>query len=476
MTTRNIETDYLIVGAGAAGMAFADILLAETDATITLIDKRHKPGGHWNDAYSFVTLHQPSAFYGVSSKELSQGRLAPGGLNKGLHELATGAEIMAYYDDVMRNQFLPSGRVHYLPMCEYQGQQQGVGKAVSLTSGEQIEITINKKEVDCTYFGTNIPKTHKPSFEIADDVHFIPINDLPEISKPHSSYVVVGAGKTAMDAITWMLEHQIEADKITWIRPRDGWLINRKNTQPGEAFFNNTIGAQALQMKAIAESESIDDLFDKLEQAQILMRIDTDIKPQMFHGPTVSEAELEQLRKVKNVIRMGHITHINKTQTIFEQGKLDNAEDALFIDCSASAATLNPIVPVFGDNTITVQTVRSFQPVFSAAFIAHIEAAYSDQKKQNELCPVVPLPNHATDWILGTGAQMLNQFIWSQEPDLRDWIMSNRLDGFSALIRNVDKSDTEKMQILSMMKEHVPQAAEKLQKYAHEIQSQGRHY
>jgi cation diffusion facilitator CzcD-associated flavoprotein CzcO len=63
----SIETDYLIIGAGASGLAFADTLLDELpDAHITIVDRHGKPGGHWNDAYSFVNLHQPSAFYGVN--------------------------------------------------------------------------------------------------------------------------------------------------------------------------------------------------------------------------------------------------------------------------------------------------------------------------------------------------------------------------------------------------------------------------
>ena len=116
-----LETDYLIVGSGAVGMAFADTLLTETNANIIIVDKHHKPGGHWNVAYPFVTLHQPSAFYGVSSRELSKGYKDQVGWNKGLNELATGAEVSAYFDDVMREQFLPTGRVQYFPMCDYQG-------------------------------------------------------------------------------------------------------------------------------------------------------------------------------------------------------------------------------------------------------------------------------------------------------------------------------------------------------------------
>jgi cation diffusion facilitator CzcD-associated flavoprotein CzcO len=62
-----IETDYLVVGAGASGLAFADSLLTEADVDVVLVDRREHAGGHWRDAYPFVRLHSPSAYYGVNS-------------------------------------------------------------------------------------------------------------------------------------------------------------------------------------------------------------------------------------------------------------------------------------------------------------------------------------------------------------------------------------------------------------------------
>jgi hypothetical protein len=121
MTKRILEADYLIVGSGAMGMAFTDVLLTETDASVVMLDRHAQPGGHWNDAYPFVRLHQPSAFYGVNSKPLGSDKVDATGWNRGLYELATGSEIVAYFDQVMQQQFLPSGRVQYFPMCEYHG-------------------------------------------------------------------------------------------------------------------------------------------------------------------------------------------------------------------------------------------------------------------------------------------------------------------------------------------------------------------
>ncbi len=117
-----LSADYLVIGSGAMGMAFTDVLVSETDATVVMVDTHHRPGGHWNDAYPYVRLHQPSAFYGVNSKPLGNDVKDQTGWNAGLYELASGAEVCAYFDQVMQRQLLPSGRVKYFPCCEHQGE------------------------------------------------------------------------------------------------------------------------------------------------------------------------------------------------------------------------------------------------------------------------------------------------------------------------------------------------------------------
>ena len=67
-----METDYLLIGAGALGMGFIDTLIEHSDAEIVIIDRRHGPGGHWLDSYPFVQLHQPSMNYGVNSTPLGR--------------------------------------------------------------------------------------------------------------------------------------------------------------------------------------------------------------------------------------------------------------------------------------------------------------------------------------------------------------------------------------------------------------------
>src|SRR5215218_1901466 len=107
--TRTVEADYLVVGAGAMGMAFTDALIDHADVHVTLVDRRHGVGGHWLDAYPFVQLHQASVFYGVASTVLGTGAIQEHGPETGLQERARRSEIGAYYDDVLYRHFLGSG-------------------------------------------------------------------------------------------------------------------------------------------------------------------------------------------------------------------------------------------------------------------------------------------------------------------------------------------------------------------------------
>ena len=132
-----IATDYLVVGAGAAGMAFTDSLLTHSDATVTIADRRHAPGGHWIDAYPFVRLHQPSAFYGVSSVPLGRDSVDQAGLNAGFYESADADELRAYYAQVMQEHFIASGRVRFFPASEYQADACGGHWLVSRHTGER---------------------------------------------------------------------------------------------------------------------------------------------------------------------------------------------------------------------------------------------------------------------------------------------------------------------------------------------------
>lgn len=450
----NAETDYLIVGSGAVGMAFADTLLDESDAHITIVDRHGKPGGHWNDAYPFVSLHQPSAFYGVNSTQLGSGEIDSTGPNKGYYELATGTEVSAYFEHVMHQRFLPSGRVDYHPMTDYLGD----GKFVSLLSGKETELTVRKKIVDSTYYGTTVPSTHKPKFDVAKEVNFIPPNDLPKLWQGQGprpeKFVIVGAGKTAMDVGVWLVRSGADPDSIIWVCPRDSWILNRNSTQPGNEFFHQTIGGQRDIMAALSQAGDVDDLFARLEASGVMLRIDQSRKPGMFHYATISQGEVDILRTIKNVVRMGHVESIDASGMHLVEGDYPVEGEAIYIDCTATAVERRPLVPQFQGDLITLQMIRIPQPAFSAALSAFLEVTYDDDETKNRLGAPIPLPDGIEGYPAATLTNMMNQFQWSQDEVVNKWITESRLDGFGKMIFGVAPDDSEKMAILEQFRAH----------------------
>src|SRR5579871_4362815 len=179
MVTRTVDTDYLIIGSGAAGMAFADTLVTESDAQLVITDRRAVPGGHWTEAYSFVHLHQPSRYYGVNSIPLGSDAIEVSGAEAGQYERASGAEIRAYYDRVMYRHLIPSGRVQFFPQCDYIGDH----RIVSRLSGEVIEFRVRKKVVDTSYLSPSIPASTPPPYDVDSEVTSIPVNQLAHITE-----------------------------------------------------------------------------------------------------------------------------------------------------------------------------------------------------------------------------------------------------------------------------------------------------
>ena len=146
-----------------------------------MVDRNHRPGGHWNHAYSFVGLHQPSAFYGVNSRELSTWTKDETGLNQGMFELSSGPEVLNYFDQVMRQRFLPSGRVQWFPMSNYSRGPDGTHRLESLVNGDSRQVIPRKKLVNATHARTAVPSTHPPQYSIAPGVKCAPLNNMPAI-------------------------------------------------------------------------------------------------------------------------------------------------------------------------------------------------------------------------------------------------------------------------------------------------------
>ena len=454
---QRLETDYLVVGAGATGMAFTDTLVAETDAQVVLVDRGHAPGGHWTSAYPFVRLHQPSAYYGVNSRALGSDTIDRVGWNEGLYELATVGEVCAYFDQVMHQDLLPSGQVSYFPMAEYLGE----GRFRTLAGGDYT-VDVRKRVVDTTYVKTLVPSMRPPPYHVGDGVDCVAPNDLPASAAGHQRFVIVGAGKTGIDACLWLLRNGIQPERLTWIMPRDAWLMDRANIQPGPQFLERFQAGFVARLTAIDRATSVGDLFERLEACGNLLRLDSSVRPSMYRCATVSRAELQQLQCIGDIVRMGRIDSIEPGKVVLADGAIPADSSTLYIDCSADGLQRRLPTKVFDGKTITLQSLRGCQQVFSAALVAHVEATYHDDAMRNDLCEPVPHPNTDTDWLTTTMAEHRNQIRWLDDSDLMQWLCAARLDLMRHMYAPLMQKPKVRDKLFGMIKAGLQAANQKL--------------
>ena len=398
-------------------MAFTDALIDHADVRVAIVDRRHGVGGHWLEAYPFVRLHQSSTFYGVASTMLG-GQIQERGPEAGLHERADQAHICAYYSELLARRFVGSGQVELFAGCDYLGNRT----FVSRTSGQLFEVSERCRIVDARYLAPDIPAELPPQFGVDDGARVIPVNDLVRVEDAPSQYVIVGSGKTATDACVWLLGHGVDPDAICWVRPREPWMLNRALIQPDPAIY---LGMVADLMQAAGASTSLDDLFLRLEDAGIMLRIDRSLTPTMAKAPTLGKWELELLRTIENVVRRGHIKTARRGRIDLEQGSIDVADDALIVNCAADGLKMLPRVPIWQREAITPQPVRAGFPCFGAAITGYVEATRDDDGEKNRLCPPSSYGNTLVDWARMNVLGMRNSASFGSEPDIKEW--SNRV-------------------------------------------------
>lgn len=411
--THLVDVDHLVIGAGAAGMAFTDALIDHApDVRVAMVDRRDGVGGHWRAAYPFVQLHQASSYYGVASTLLGGGRRQTEGPEAGLHERAGQREILAYYDQVLAERMLAPGRVQLFARCDYLGDRV----FVSRDTGERYAVPERCRIVDARYLSPDVPAETPPPF-LVDGVQVVPAGELPHAG-PARQHVVVGSGKTATDSVVWLLRHGVDPDAICWVRPREPWMLDRANLEPDPVGY---LGMVAELMRLASTASSLPALFARLEDAGIMLRLDTAVTPTMAKAPTLGRWERDLLRSVDHVVRLGHVRAARRGRLDLDAGTVAVAEDTLVVHCAADGLKQRPLVPVWQPEVITLQPVRAGFPCFGAALVGYVEATRDDDADKNRIAPPSSLGGSLADWARMNVRGFRASAAFGAEPDVKEW-------------------------------------------------------
>ena len=455
---RDIDADYLVVGAGASGMAFVDALVADSDARVVLVDRRHRPGGHWLDAYPFVRLHQPSACYGVTSRRLGEDRIDESGANAGFYERASADEICEYYARVLESGLISTGQVRFLGMTDYRGQDGEGHHLVSLLSGDETLVR-GATVVDANYVASEVPSRHTPPYEVDPDAAVVAPNELVHLAESPLGFTIIGGGKTAMDTCVWLLEAGVDPGRIRWVRPRDSWLFDRSVMQP-LSLVGSFLQMQACWLEAASTAQSGADFAQRLEASGVFVRIDPKVEPGMFRGATISRHEIDLLRSVEQVVHAEKVRRVGRNRLVLDRREIPTSAREVYVDCTAVGVPPAAVRPVFESGRITLQYVTIGIIPWSAATIAAIEATGRDREEKNRLCPPLTFTGDIADILELAHTGMTGLMSRAAEPDLARWTEACRLNPARGALEHAD--DGRVMAALTSMAAHAGPALRNL--------------
>ena len=108
-------------------------------------------------------------------------------------------------------------------------------------------------------------------------------------------------------------------------------------------------------------------------------------------------------------------------EIVLERGSVALPPDSLVVHCAASGLSYPPMVPIWGEDAIRLQTSRAGFPCFNAALVGYVEATRDDDRERNRLCPPNLYPDTMDTWahMQVLGAQASRAF--GAESDIADW-------------------------------------------------------
>jgi hypothetical protein len=350
--------------------------------------------------------------------------------------------------------------VTFLGGSDYRAEG-GTHYVTSRVSRETVHVHVRRRVVDATMLSPKIPATTPPPFGAAGDDDVIAVNDLARLEAAPTNFVIVGSGKTATDGIIWLLANGVAPGRIAWVCPRDPWMLNRSVVQPDPPV---AVGMAADTMAAAAAAESLDDMFLRLEAAGVMLRVDRDVTPTMAKTPTLATWELDQLRSIENVVRLGHVKHVTRQEIVLEHGSVPRPPGSVVVHCAAPGLRYPPLVPIWSPDKIRLFTIRAGFPCFAAALAGYVEATRDDDRDRNRICPTNTLPDTPASWATMQLRGTLATRAYGAESDIAAWANGCALN--PAKVEPSQRNDPAVQAASARLADHVEAGLARLAEFA----------
>jgi len=151
------------------------------------------------------------------------------------------------------------------------------------------------------------------------------------------------------------------------------------------------------------------------------VRIDPAVEPEIHRGATISRAEIDSLRTVERVVRMGKVRQIGTHEIALDGGAIGTNPTEVHVDCTARGVPWSPARRLFEPGKITIDYITLGIAPWSAATVAAVETVDAEDAEKNRLAPAVPYTGEADDllgWVYGG---LAGQVARMSNPELTAW-------------------------------------------------------
>jgi len=307
-------------------LAFTEALLdANTTATVVIVDRHEKPGGIAHRWPKFAEFRIKDALRDLRDAQARMEKL------------------------------IGTGRVRCFMGCNANMDGSMIAMVEDTTSWR---VSVSQKVVDASFSRAVLPWERRAPFKIELGVNLLRPTDLPSATSRHPEYIVIGAGRTGVDAVLWLLAQGVPSEAVRWVMPRDPWL-----TIEGVHHMTEMTHVIAGMDDPAATAE---DLFLAIEHVGSYRRLDAAVVPSMMHYTEVSPQDFLRLRRIKQIIRLGRVLEVTSSELRLERGCVPVSARALLVNCTNDCIQqAPPPVPIFEPRRITLQLVAECTPLSS---------------------------------------------------------------------------------------------------------------
>lgn len=411
------SVDYLILGIDIGGLAFADTILNDSEASVAFVVDSGAKHDQLNSYAQLLSSGRALGTIGINSYTLRDW------FDEFQHpygRYSTAAALQPYVEFVLENRLRPLSRIHLFNDMEYLGD----GRLRSQTDGKVVELNIRRKVVDATRLPAPPCPSFIPYFAVSPGIRIVQPQALNAVellrTAAFDAFCVLGGGQSGTEMVLTLLTLGVSNDRIRWVKARDPWMI----AAPAPGKNHNPIRQLHESLKAMAHAYSEHDLATRLERLGVLLRTSADQTPSYFSPHLITPEDAERVKRIPHTIRKGHVHAISEIGMILSRGAVPMPSQTLYIDCTGHRARSNQLSPVFDDASISLTEIQLCHPSFSAAMIGAIELLGSSTAEKNQFCTPIGGGGLA-DMLLNS---ILNHHAWFHHDGLRRWLETCRLD------------------------------------------------